>query len=220
MSNRVKATDRVVELFEERKCWMIDELADAVGYAVISVRRFLSAIGYFSSYSHNGKWYTLSSTPRFNRDGIWVYDQVCFSRNGSLTETIRYLIGKSSSGLSAKELGRRLHHQCHGVLMNLCKAGRIDRVKIEHQFVYLSSDSGRNRAQRRSLEAQEMPSFSMPFSAETAVFVLVEFIKNPQSSLEQIAGYVNENRGIAISPDSIARFMEEHGLKKTTALYS
>ena len=220
MSSHVEATDRVVELFTQRKCWMIDELAEAVGYAVISVRRFLRAIGYFSSYSHNGKWYTLGSTPQFNRDGIWVYEKICFSRNGSLTETIRYLIGKSSSGLSAKEVGSRLNHECHSVLMTLYKAERIDRVKVNHQFVYLSADSGRNRVQRRALEARIMPSVSLPFSAETAVFVLVEFIKNPQSSLEQIAGYVKENRGVTVSADSIGRFLEEHGLKKTTVLRS
>jgi transposase len=215
MNSQLQAVNRLAELFAKRKCWMIDELAEALGYAVISVRRFLNAIGYFRSYSHNGKWYTLGSTPRFNRDGVWVCDQICFSRYGSLTETITHLIGKSPAGLSAKELGNRLDHRCHSVLMNLYKAERIDRVKVDQQFVYLSTEGRRNRAQREALKARTMPLVSRPFTAETAVFVLVEFIKHPQSSLEQIARYVKENRGIQVSSDGIARFLDEHDLKKT-----
>ncbi len=215
MSSRAQGVDRLAMMFGERKCWMIGELAESLGYAVISVRRFLSAIGYFRSYNHNGKWYTLGSTPRFNRDGIWVYERICFSRHGSLTETITHLVDKSPAGLSAKELGNRLDHRCHSVLMNLYKAGRIDRTKVDQQFIYLSTEGRRKRVQSTALKARTMPPVSIPFTAETAVFVLVEFIKHPQSSLEQIAWYVKQNRGLQVSPDGIARFLEKHGLKKT-----
>lgn len=215
MSGQVQATDRLVALFSERTCWMIDELAEALGYAVISVRRFLIKIGYFRSYSHNGKWYTLGITPRFNRHGIWVYEEICFSKYGSLTRTIIHLIGKSPAGLSAKELGNRVHHPCHSVLMNLYRAQRIDRVKVSHEFVYLSMEARKNKRQHRALKARTMPPVSLPFTAETAVFVLVEFIKHPESSLEQIARYVKQHRGIQVSSEDIALFLEAQGLKKT-----
>jgi hypothetical protein len=50
-------SQRLEKLFHRRKCWMLAELAHALGYALISVRRFLNQIGYFRSYTHNGKWY-------------------------------------------------------------------------------------------------------------------------------------------------------------------
>jgi DNA-binding CsgD family transcriptional regulator len=144
-----------------------------------------------------------------------VYDQIGFSRHGSLTQTLIHLIAKSSAGLSAKELGDRLHHRCHSVLMNLYQAQRVDRVQIDRQFVYLAAEARKNQSQRKILKARTLPAVSLPFTAETAVFVLVEFIKHPQSSLEQIAQGVKQNRGVRVSPEGIARFLEEQGLKKT-----
>src|ERR1017187_5466015 len=58
---------RLEKLFHRRKCWMLDQLAESLGYALISVRRFLQQIGYCRSYTHNGKWYTLQDSPNFDR---------------------------------------------------------------------------------------------------------------------------------------------------------
>ena len=62
-------TERLEKLFHRRRCWLLADLAHILGYALISVRLFLKQIGYFRSYTHNGMWYTLRRTPRFNRDG-------------------------------------------------------------------------------------------------------------------------------------------------------
>ena len=58
--------EQLQKLFIRRTCWMLADLALALGYALISVRRFLRQIGYYRSYTHNGKWYTLRSSPAFN----------------------------------------------------------------------------------------------------------------------------------------------------------
>ena len=50
----------------------------------MSAFRRLSAIGYHSSYSHNGRYYTLHDLPRFDLEGLWQYDGIGFSRHGSL----------------------------------------------------------------------------------------------------------------------------------------
>jgi len=60
-------SDRLEKLFHRRKCWMLDQLAESLGYALISVRRFLKQIGYCRSYTHNGKWYTLGDSAAFSR---------------------------------------------------------------------------------------------------------------------------------------------------------
>ena len=94
-------TARLEKVFHRRKCWMLDQLAQTLGYALISVRRFLKQVGYFRSYTHNGKWYTLHDSPDFDRDGLWHYRGIGFSRHGSLTATIDHLVGHSPAGLSA-----------------------------------------------------------------------------------------------------------------------
>ena len=63
MSAPLLPTQRLEKLFHRRKCWMLAQLAHSLGYALISVRRFLNQIGYFRSYTHNGKWYTLPDSP-------------------------------------------------------------------------------------------------------------------------------------------------------------
>ena len=220
MSVPVIAKKQMDELFTERKCLMVHELANELGYAVISVRRFLKVIGYFRSYSHNGKWYTLRTIPRFNRDGIWEYDGICFSRYQSLTRTIVHLIEKSPAGLSAKDLGDKVHQPCHTVLTNLFNTQKIGRIKPYHEFIYLSRDEKKSQQQKKALKVRTMPSITKPFTAETAVFVLVEFIKHPESSLEQITQYVKKNRGIRVLPENIDMFLEAHDIKKNPNSHS
>src|ERR1035437_5100677 len=117
---------RLEKLFHRRKFWMLHPLAERLGYALISVRRFLKQIGYFRSYTHNGKWYTLRNSPNFDRDGLWHFKGIGFSKHGTLTATIGYLVGRSPAGLSARELTQKLRHPCHAVLTQLQPAGRME----------------------------------------------------------------------------------------------
>jgi hypothetical protein len=44
---------------------------------------------------------------------------------------------------------------------------------------------------------------------------LVEYIKHPGLSFEQIAARLQEQRQLTLAPESIRRFFQEHDLKKT-----
>src|SRR6266446_3702134 len=208
---------RLEKLFHRRKCWMLGQLAEALGYALISVRRFLKQIGYFRSYTHNGKWYTLRDSPDFNRDGLWQHKQIGFSKHGPLTATIAYLVARSPAGLSASQLTQKLQHPCHAVLTQLHKAGQLDRVQLAGQFRYLASDPQLNGRQREHALWVQPPGPTTSLSTQTALWVLVEYIKNPGLSFEQIDACLHERRKVAVAPESIQRFFQEHDLKKTPA---
>jgi len=209
--------DRLEKLFHRRKCWMLDQLAEALGYALISVRRFLKQIGYFRSYTQNGKWYTLRDSPDFDRDGLWHYKGIGFSRHGSLTATIDYLVGRSPAGLSSTDLSQKLQHPCHAVLTQLHKARRLDRLRLSGQFRYLAADPQLNRRQREQAAFASPSSPTTSLNTQTALWVLVEYIKDPQLSFEQIATRLREQRQVAVAPESIQRFFQEQDLKKTPA---
>ena len=149
MTEPDETTERLVNLFVDRKCWMIAELSEILGYATISVRRFLVEVGYFTSYNHNGKWYTLSSIPTFNKKGIWFYDDIGFSKHGNLTRTIVHLLSRSLKGYSHGDLADILGVSCHAVLTHMYKAGKVDRGKFGGEFVYLAVDQKTNRRQRK-----------------------------------------------------------------------
>jgi len=215
MSTHSDTVDRLVQLFLRQKCWMIDELSQALGYSIISIRRFLKRVGYFRSYTHNGKWYTLHSAPVFNKEGIWRYGDIGFSKKGTLTRTIIYLVNRSPAGLPARELADILHHPCHAVLTNMYKAKQINRVKFTHEYVYLTMDETINRLQYNRLKSRVVEQTARPLSTQAAVSVLVEFIKHPQLSFEQMAEYLQKSHHITALPTDISRFFLEHSLKKT-----
>ncbi|MGP8236400.1 MAG: hypothetical protein ACLQVW_13435 [Limisphaerales bacterium] len=194
---------------------MLVPLARKLGYALISVRRFLKQIGYFRSYTANGKWYTLRATPQFDRDGLWHYKGISFSKHGNLLATIDHLVGRSPAGLTASEVAQKLRHPCHTVLTRLHQAEQLDRVKIAGQFRYLSQEAKLNGPQRQQALLLQGADPSNSLSTQAAVWVLVEHIKNPALSFEQIASQLQQQRKLSCRADDIARFFQEHGLKKT-----
>lgn len=207
--------ERLQKLFHRRQCWMLAELAHSLDYALISVRRWLKHLGYFRSYTHNGKWYTLRDSPEFNREGIWHHKDIGFSKHGSLIATIHYLVARSPAGLSARELAQKLQHPCHAVLTNLHKARALDRIKVAGEFRYLAAEEKVNVRQREQLAGQAPSGPATSLGTQAAVWVLVEHVKNPGLSFEQIAARLREHRQMAVAPESIEEFFQEHDLKKT-----
>ena len=80
MANQTDPHFRLAELFKLEKCYTIDQLSRRLNYSLISTRRFLKTMGYYSSFTHNSKWYTLRSIPSFNNNGIWFYQDIGFCK--------------------------------------------------------------------------------------------------------------------------------------------
>ncbi len=206
-----KPGERLVTLFLEQPCWRIEPLAGELSYSIPSVRRFLAEVGYYSSFTHNGAWYTLRSIPRFDSDGLWFHSDVGFSRAGSLTHALVDLITRSSAGMSAEQLGTKLRCRCHSVLVQLCRQARLQRHRIGSSYIYFAPDPGIAAAQRQTTEGL----FSVALPAEIAVLILVEFIRKPDSSLEQLARAISRDKGVIVRAAQIERLFDQHGLKKT-----
>lgn len=209
MSLDTKLGERLSTLFLEQPCWMIEPLATELRYSIPSVRRFLTEVGYYSSFSHNGGWYTLRSIPRFGQDGLWFYSDIGFSRAGSLTNTLVDLTNRSGAGMTAEQLGTKLRCRCHSVLVQLCRQGRLQRQKIGHSHVYLAIDPHIAAVQGQTVLSM------VQFPAEIAVLILVEFIRNPDSSFEQLAKAISRKKNITVKAAQIERLFDQHGLKKT-----
>lgn len=193
---------------------MLADLAHRLGCAPISVRRGLKQIGYFRSYTHNGKWYTLRDSPQFNRDGLWHHKNIGFSEYGSLIATIVRLVARSPSGLSARDLGQKLEHPCHALLTSLHKTQVLDRVRVAGEFRYLATEEQTNRRQREQVALSPPPGPITSLSTQAAVWVLVEHIKNCELSFEQLATRLQEQRQLSVRPEAIGQFFQEHDLKK------
>jgi len=214
MPSGTKPHQRLISIFTQQPCWMIESLAAEMQYSVPSVRRFLAGAGYYSSFTHNGGWYTLRSIPQFSKDGLWFYHDIGFSRAGSLTNTLVDLATRSPAGMTAEELGEKLCCRCHSVLVHLCRHGRLQRQKLGRSYVYIAVDPSAAAIQHQAIAMQSLPLAQLP--AEIAVLVLVEFIRNPDLSFGQLARTIAHNKHVTVDVAQIEGLFEQHGLKKTT----
>ncbi|MBC8317047.1 MAG: hypothetical protein H8E41_04015 [Desulfobulbaceae bacterium] len=207
--------DRLILLFDQKKCWTIEELTHSLDYSSISIRRFLKHTGYYSSFTHNSMWYTLHSIPSFNRRGLWFYREIGFSRHGNLKQTISNFVAISPQGLTARELFDILLIPCHPVLNQMYNKNQLARFNTRRGFVYLSIDDRKRQRQLHRLQSQ-LVTTSEPetLTAQAAVYVLVEYIKRPEVSVTQLSEAV-EKGGVKASPVAITRLFKEHDLKKT-----
>ena len=206
----IDVNQRLTPLFVKHPCWMIGPLAKQLGYSIPSVRRFLAQSGYYSSFTHNGCWYTLSSIPRFNRQGLWFHQDIGFSRAGKLTSTLIALVTKSTSGMTAEQLGEALRCRCHSVLVKLVRQSRLRRQKHGRAYVYLSSDDQRAHAQLQALQGS-----AMVLPAEISVLVLAEYIRNPAAGFGNLAKAITRRTGARITAVQVKGLFDQHGLKKT-----
>lgn len=211
MSQPNDVNQRIVSLFADRPCWMIGPLAKRLGYSIPSVRRFLTQTGYYSSFTHNGRWYTLASIPNFGNVGLWFYQDVGFSRAGSLTDTLIALVSKSKAGMTAEQLGERLRCRCHSVLVKLVRQNRLQRQKRGRAFIYLAADEQTANSQLYAIPKTE----AMVLPAEIAVLVLVEYIRNPDAGFGKLTKTIVRKTRVHIEASQIQALFHRYGLKKT-----
>jgi hypothetical protein len=139
---------------KKHKFATLAELKQALGtLATMTVFRKLKSLGYRTSLSHRGKYYTLTDIPRFDEQGLWSHQSVWFSQDGTLLATVQRLVEEASTGLTASELRGFLPVEVKEALLHLYRHKRIDREKIEVGYVYFARDSSIRRHQEmRRLE--------------------------------------------------------------------
>lgn len=141
---------------QEQKIATLAELQGALGSsATMTAFRKLKALGYQTSYSHRGKYYTLAGIPRFDEYGLWCYRSVWFSRDRTLLATTRRFVEEADDGFTPSELQSLLHVGVKEPLLQLYRQKRVAREKMGGVYVYVSRDSGERRRQR--LRRQDRP---------------------------------------------------------------
>lgn len=214
MANRNDTQNQITELFKRKKCYTIEELSYRLNYSLISIRRFLKVIGYYSSFTLNSKWYTLRSIPSFDKNGIWFYQDIGFCKHGNLNQTIGHFIDKSFQGLTAKDLFNILSVPCHPVLNQMYKKKKIDRFNTPKGFVYLTVSESKKQLQLKRLQVLIPAKKIDRLNPQTAVYVLVEFIKNPKASFFELSVAVKK-KGVKASQQAIAQLFKDYDLKKS-----
>ena len=163
--------------------------------------RLLRQAGYFTSYNYNAKYYTLTTIPQFDDHGLWSYQDIRFSKWGTLPETIVAVIERSAGGMTAREVAELLHvRNAKPLLTQLALKQRLWRQALGRSFVYLASEPSRQEQQLRRRNEQALLR-ALP-EPQQIIALLVEMIRHPQQTPRQWARQL----GPARHPPGDARY--------------
>ncbi len=138
----------------------------------LTVFRKLKELSYHTSYSHQGRYYTLDEIAQFDELGLWSFQSVWFSKHGTLMRTVEVLVEISETGFFACELEGILYVSVKDALRKLFEQERIFRYQLENRWLYCSSDPHRRekQLQLRYAETEEEEVFSHELKAAVVLF--------------------------------------------------
>ncbi len=139
---------KLAEYLEREKVTTMQDMKRvALTDVEMTVYRQLKKLSYLTSYSHNGKYYALKKAVKFDRQGLWAFRTIRFSRYGTLLRTLERLVLDSEHGFFAEELEEILEVGVKESLLRLVQMGRISREKISRSYLYCSKNSSDRRQQ-------------------------------------------------------------------------
>ena len=207
--------NETLAVFRRARILTIIQLAHHLDCSIPTVRNRLRNWGALTSYNRNGRFYALANVATFDEHGLWKYKGVFFSQWGTLKHTVRHVVRNSPAGLDASEIGRLVGLPARSFMAQLRKIQGLRREKVEKRFVYYSDEDPTYRSQRslRAEESKKTPK-ELPSDAE-AIFILVDRVKHPGSSVEQCAQRLRK-KGKRISTVAIRNLLAYHGIEKKT----
>ncbi len=205
----------VIRSFKKEKVVTIVLLATWLSCSIPTARRRLKTWKAYTSYNHNGRYYTLPAIAQFDANGLWQYQGVFFSKHGNLKQTLVHLVTHSEQGLSGAELGELLGLQPRSFLSHFRHHPALCREDIKGRWIWFAADLKIRDKQRRARLAQAVsPTPRMPSDME-AVMILVDLIHHPHSGLEQIAHRL-KLKGLDIEVEAIRQLLIHHDFLKKT----
>ena len=211
----------ILKAFHKKKVLTIEQLLKSVGCSRMTAWRLLRKHGYLTSYNHNARYYTIDGIPQFDEEGLWAYRKICFSKWGSLTETMLALVHNSQAGLTAEQLQQRLQvKNLKPALSRLMDQERLKREKLENHFVYfpLQSTTRKKQQKRRKQESLLRPSKSDLPSVEHIIALLVEIIGHPKNTPRQWSRQL-ARQDIRITPKQILVVLDHYQIDLKKGLF-
>lgn len=217
---KIDAQKKLENFIKSRRVVQMRDLFEVVeSTSRMTVFRRLSGVEYLCSYTHAGRYYTLFDIARFDSDGIWFYDDIGFSQNGSLKNTVTYLVDNGDGGKFHSDLQRQLRVRVHNVLLDLVRSKQIKRTKFEGQFLYLSSDKARSTKQveQRDKLSKQLRRIPVYITESIVIEILAEVIRQSKRHLrvDQVASAL-AIRGLPIAEKDVMTVFDHYDIEKKT----
>ena len=150
--------DTLARLLRDQKVATMPQLKHALGTSVsFTVLRKLAPLGYRSSYSHGGTYYTLDSIAQYDERGLWSYRDIHFSRHGTLLNTAASLVTNAPAGYFTNELDEVVQVATKDALRHLVEQDRLYRRELAGRYLYCAKERQRRQEQWAARQAQQSP---------------------------------------------------------------
>jgi hypothetical protein len=211
----------LLKMFHREYIANLDQLFHVLDtHSRMSVFRRLKPLGYLSSFTHAGCYYTLQDIPKFDALGLWFYQDVGFSRAGTLKATVIDLVHFSEAGKTPTELLNLLRlkvpNSLHNTLHGLIKGRHLKRHRLQGLALYTSMDSDiapKQIATRREKIKSGLP-VPTAVSIEVTIAVLVEALRVGKILVppSTVAARLNA-QGMTIRVDQVEQIFSQYGLE-------
>jgi len=206
-------TKTLVRALRKKKILSLKDLCQAANCCHMTVWRNLKRVGYYTSYTHNARFWTLAETPRFDNDGLWFCREVGFSLYGTLFQTTLQMIHCSVMGMTPHELSERLRVRVQNQLHDAFVHGHIHRVAWGRTQLYLSVDPEVQTKQLQRRHKHDDASDRDSLSDSDTIAVLVELVRAPRSSANRVATILG-TKGIRVTVQSVQTIIDTYDLRK------
>ena len=159
----------IISLFKEKDIMTIEELIQKTTRSRDTIFRRLREHGYHNSYNKNGKYYTLPEIAIFDGEGFWKVEDVCFSKFGSIRDTVKSLVENSEKGYTAEEISTKLGTRVNNHLKGFVQGGILVRRKYSDSYAYFSTNKRKQKSQVERREQHIMTKGIIEFEGCTGV---------------------------------------------------
>ena len=204
---------KTLDFFKKKKIATILQISSLLNCSIPSVRQRLKKWEVYNSYNHNGVYYALPEVIQFDKNNLWEYKSIRFSKYGTLKQTVVYLISNSEMGLDASEIGKTVKLSPRSFMSHFKNIPGIKREKHEGRFIYFSDKKSvyiKQKRKRESVLKEKL--LSLP-SDTVAIAILVDLMKHPNTNLENCIQRLRIKK-INIKRETIQNFLQHHNIKK------
>ena len=203
---------QAIDTFAFKKILTVTELSEILQCSQITVHRRLKEWDALTSYNKNGRYYTIRTIPEFDKNGIWQYRDIYFSRYGTLKNTVVALASKSRKGMNHAELQEIIGLNPKCFMARFKELPGVKKERYKNYIIYFSGNSEKYEAQKRNRFPPEPASGELPPDAQ-AIIILVELIHHPGISIDELTAQLQE-KGHTIETGNIAALFKKHGIAK------
>lgn len=204
----------VVKILEEKGPITTKEIITELQCSRATLYVKLKDIPYITSCNKNGKYHALKNKAKYEKNGLWIHEDIVFSKWGTLENTILHLIDTSDAGLYRSDLEEILKTKIIPQLGALKKAEKIVKVRYGRHHIYYSVNPDIKKKQMEKRDVLiEYPEVKRTMSKDKIIQILSTIVKHQTITMKDTMQILS-SEGISVTDIELTWIFKKCDLKK------